>query len=566
MGPTLPISKEIHAMKHRSEGESFKMAIGRQAQALSDSQEHFSLLQAILRRMDFLMAGRIQAAAGSPTNVTAFNCFVSGLIKDSLKSIMDRAGEAAQTMKMGGGIGYGFSKIRPRNDMIVSLASHASGPVSFMRIFDAVCGTIASAGHRRGAQMATLLVSHPDIEEFITCKQNETDFKNFNISVLVTDEFMRCVKTKSKFPLEFNGRIYKYVDANALWDKIMRATWDWAEPGVLFIDKINRKNNLWYCETIDATNPCGEQPLPVHGACLLGSFNLVNYIKELPPYGRYFDYDRFINDIPVIVRAMDNVIDSTSYPLPEQEAEAKSKRRMGIGVTGVANAMEALGHPYGTKGCIDTMKKILRVLRDGCYAASARLAAEKGSFLMYDEEQYLQGEFIQTLPEYIQDLIRKHGIRNSHLLSIAPTGTISLTADNVSSGVEPVFSKEYTRTIQTHAGVRYETVKDYGYRVWGVDPKTADAVSPMEHVAMLNAASEFVDSAVSKTCNIGADVTWDEFKNVYMSAYDGGASGCTTFRASGKRFGILNASAVEDVAEGAACTYDPETGIRTCDE
>lgn len=573
-GPTLPISKEIHAMKYRAKGESFKDGMARVADALKDSPEHFGQLKEILYDMRFLPAGRVQAAMGAPRAVTPYNCFVSNTIEDSFASIMQAATEAAETMRLGGGIGYDFSTLRPRGDNIRSLDSRSSGPISFMGIFDALCKTIASAGHRRGAQMGVLRVDHPDIEEFITIKNNLTSLTQFNLSVGVTDKFMEAVIKDSNFDLVFDGKVYKTVRAKALWDAIMRSTWDWAEPGVLFIDRMNKKNNLWYCETIAATNPCGEQPLPPYGACLLGSFNLVKYIT---PTG--FDYEALKHDIPAVVRAMDNVVDRAIYPLPQQAREAKDKRRMGLGVTGLANAGEALGYAYGSPDFIKFTKEVLGVLRDNCYRSSIALAAEKGSFPLLNKDKYLQSEFAKTLPEDIRDDILKFGIRNSHLLSIAPTGTISLSADNVSSGIEPVFSYGYTRTIQTFSGPVEERVEDYGYRVFGVKGRTANDLSVFDHVRVLNVCSQFVDSACSKTCNVAEDVTFDQFKDVYMQAYLGGASGCTTFRANGKRFGIFAAHAAEDVAEepeeevdtfvdekeGGACYFDPATGKRTCE-
>lgn len=573
-GPTLPISKEIHAMKYRAKGESFKDGMARVADALKDSSEHFNQFKEILYDMRFLPAGRVQAAMGAPRAVTPYNCFVSNTIEDSFASIMQAATEAAETMRLGGGIGYDFSTLRPRGDNIRSLDSRSSGPISFMGIFDALCKTIASAGHRRGAQMGVLRVDHPDIEEFITIKNNLTTLTQFNLSVGVTDKFMEAVIKDTNFDLVFDGKVYKTVRAKALWDAIMRSTWDWAEPGVLFIDRMNRKNNLWYCENIAATNPCGEQPLPPYGACLLGSFNLVKYIT---PTG--FDYEALKHDIPAVVRAMDNVVDRAIYPLPQQAKEAKDKRRMGLGVTGLANAGEALGYAYGSPDFIKFTKEVLSVIRDTCYRSSISLAVEKGSFPLLNKDKYLQSEFAKTLPEDIRDDILKFGIRNSHLLSIAPTGTISLSADNVSSGIEPVFSYGYTRTIQTFSGPVEERVEDYGYRVFGVKGRTANDLSVFDHVRVLNVCSQFVDSACSKTCNVAEDVTFDQFKEVYMQAYLGGASGCTTFRANGKRFGIFAAHAAEDVAEepeedvdtfvdekeGGACYFDPATGKRTCE-
>ena len=578
-GPTLSISEEISQMKYRSKGESFKDAMVRVADALKDNEEHYLQFKDILLNQRFLPAGRVQAAMGAPRAVTAYNCFVSGALEDSMEDIMEKAAEAAQTMRLGGGIGYDFSSLRPRGDHIASLDSRSSGPISFMGIFDAICKTIASAGHRRGAQMGVLRVDHPDIEEFIRAKNNSTTLTQFNVSVGITDAFMDAVINDKPFNLTFNGRVYKTVKAKALWDEIMRGSWDWAEPGVLFIDTINKKNNLWYCEQIATSNPCGEQPLPPYGACLLGSFNLTKYIEYTkdynPPYD--FNYEQLKHDIAPVVRAMDNVIDRTAYPLEEQRLEAQSKRRMGLGVTGVANAGEALGYPYGSPEFLEWLEEVMTVIRDTCYQSSISLALEKGPFPMLIADKYLESGFAKTLPENIRRDINNYGIRNSHLLSVAPTGTISLSADNVSSGIEPVFSHSYERTIQTFEGPKVERVEDYGYRVFGVKGKTANELSVFDHVKVLNTASRFVDSACSKTCNVGDEVTWDQFKDVYMQAYLGGASGCTTFRASGKRYGILNAAAVEDVAEepeaeeddfveeSGACYFDPATGLRTCE-
>lgn len=583
-GPTLGISEEIHAMKYRGKGESFKEAMTRVADALKDNPEHYEQFRDVLLHQRFLPAGRVQSAMGSPREVTPYNCFVSEGIEDSMKGIMKAAEEAAQTMRLGGGIGYDFSTLRPRGELIASLDSKSSGPISFMGIFDAVCKTISSAGHRRGAQMGVLRVDHPDIEEFVKAKNNSDNLTQFNISVGVTDEFMQAVKRDTTFDLRFKGKVYKTVKARALWDDILRSTWDWAEPGILFIDRINNKNNLGYIERIAATNPCGEQPLPPNGACLLGSFNLTKYIQQ-DDRGYYtFDYDQFRHDIPIVVRAMDNVVDRATYPLAAQAKEAHNKRRMGLGLTGVANAIETMGYPYATDGFMATLEYIMTILRDTAYMTSVSLAIEKGPFPLY-QPQYLDSAFAYTLPDEIRHSIRRHGIRNSHLLSIAPTGTISLSADNVSSGIEPVFSHFYDRTIQTFEGPRVERVEDYAYREFGVKGRTADELSVFDHVKVLNLASNFVDSACSKTCNVGSDVTWEEFKKVYMDAYDGGASGCTTFRAAGKRYGILNAAASEDIAEepekqldmfvnedvkpqvdeGGACYFDPSTGLRSCE-
>ena len=551
-------SEEIDIQKYRQTGEDFYSKVVRIANALKDSPEHFEDFKDALRYMRFLPAGRVQNAMGSVRATRAYNCFVSGVVEDSMDSVMLRAAEAAETMRRGGGIGYDFSRLRPRGDLIKSLESKASGPVSFMQIFDAVCQTIASSGHRRGAQMGILRVDHPDIERFITAKQNENFLTGFNVSVGITDEFMECLQKKKPFALRYDGRTYEEIDPVALWDMIMRSTYDWAEPGVIFVDTINKMNNLNYCETIESTNPCGEQPLPPFGACLLGSFNLVKYIED----GR-FDFSQFQYDIPVVVRAMDNVIDRTIYPLKEQEIEAKNKRRMGLGVTGLANALEMTGKPYASPAFTRLAKKIFATLRDHCYQASAQLAKEKGSFPLYDAEKYPQGAFIKTLAPHVQEKIWNYGIRNSHLLSIAPTGTISITADNVSSGIEPPYSLQMDRTVQNFDGPQVVRVEDYAFRQ-GVKGRTANEISAKEHVSVLSLTSKYMDSAVSKTCNVGDDVTYDEFKDLYLTAWKTGCKGITTFRAAGKRFGILNEVKTEE-PKAEACFIDPNTGLKECE-
>ena len=582
-GPALPLSQEIDQMKYRQDGETFNDKVQRIAGALSDTEEHEMLFLDILGNQRFLPAGRVQSAIGSKRITTAYNCFVSGDIEDSMNSIMEKAHEAAETMRRGGGIGYDFSRIRPRGDLIKSLDSKSSGPVSYMGIFDAVCQTIASSGHRRGAQMGCLRVDHPDIAEFVRAKQNSNALTGFNVSVGITDKFMEALKddavsiknpegilVPNGFELIFNNIVYDVINAKELWDQIMESTWDWAEPGILFLDRINEQNNLWYCEEITSTNPCGEQPLPAYGACLLGSFNLTKYIVD-----GSFSYPLFKQDIPNVVRAMDNVIDRTIYPLKQQEDEAKNKRRMGLGVTGLANAGELLGYQYGSEEFLEWAEGVFKLLRNGCYRASADLAAEKGAFPLYDD-RLLKSGFAKTLPYQLRKRIKQNGLRNSHLTSIAPTGTISLVADNISGGIEPSFSTGYDRTIQTFDGPKIERVEDYAH-ARGATVRTANSLSTTEHLDVLALAQHYVDSACSKTINVGDDVTYAEFKNIYEKAFEQGVKGCTTFRASGKRYGILNetveeeaesASETQEVAEetgeAQACFFDPITGQREC--
>lgn len=564
-GPISPFSQQLHADKYRGPGESFKEGMNRVSNAISDDEPHFRTTRDILLDQRFLPAGRVQAAMGAAKIVTPYNCFVSGTIEDSFvdghASIMKRATQAAQTMRMGGGIGYDFSTLRPRGAHIRKLGSKSSGPVSFMEIYDAICRCIASSGHRRGAQMGVLRIDHPDIEEFIHAKQNENHLTGFNMSVAVTDEFMECLADGRPFELKFEGRVYNEVEPEALWNMLMRSTWDWAEPGVIFVDTINRMNNLHYCETIAATNPCGEQPLPPYGACLLGSFNLAAYVVTDPKAktGYRFDRAQFREDIPTIVRAMDNVIDRATYPLYEQEQEAKNKRRMGLGLTGVANAFEALGFPYGSVDFADQLASVLQDLNVTAYLTSSQMAAEKGSFKLYND-RYLDSGFMRTMPEFVRQEIAHHGIRNSHLTSIAPTGTISMTADNVSSGIEPVFAFESLRKVQTEAGEQEVTLMDFGVEHFGHRGKPAAEVTIDEHLRVHLAAANGVDSAVSKTLNVPPTTPWNDFKNIYVRAWEGGAKGCTTYTAGGKREGIL-----KDAAEEAACRIDLETGRRECD-
>lgn len=541
VGPTMKVSIETQKKKYLNAGEDHQRGMARIASHLADSPEHYDRFYHLCLHQKFIAAGRVQSASGAPRIVTAFNCFVSGEINDSMIDILEKVKEAGITMQLGGGIGYDFSTLRPRGDIIKSLDSKSTGPIEFMQIYNALCGTISSAGHRRGAQMGVLRVDHPDIEEFIQAKCNKTNLTKFNISVGVTDKFMHAVVNLQPFDLVFEGRVYKTVDAFALYEQIMRATWDWAEPGVLFLDRINKKNNLWAMETITATNPCGEQPLPPYGACLLGSINAAQYIIPNPKGSGYIiDIRQIVLDMPDVIRAMDNVIDRTVYPLPQQEKEAKNKRRMGIGVTGLANAIEICGAPYGSKKGQRLVRKLMKALALAAYDSSINLAIEKGPYPLFDV-RCLESAFIQeVIPAEMQDRIAKHGLRNSHLLSIAPTGTISLCADNISSGLEPPFLLEYERTIQEFDGEIKEIVKDFAWANYGVKSVTANELTPRQHVDMLTLCSKYVDSACSKTINVGDDVGWEEFKDIYMRAWKGGASGCTTFRSGGKRYGILN--------------------------
>lgn len=596
-GPQSAYSNQIHAEKYRLPGETFRDAMSRVASALQDSSEHYYAFRDTLLDMRFMPAGRVQAAMGSPKAVTPYNCYVSGSIPDSFvdrenaegSSIMHRAEQAASTMRMGGGIGYDFSPLRPAGALIQKLQSRSSGPLGFMPIFNEVCKATSSAGNRRGAQMGVLRVDHPDVHAFIAAKHNSTALTGFNISVAVTDDFMDALAAKRPFDLRFGGQVYSTVDPAELWEMLMRSTWDWAEPGVLFIDTINRMNNLWYCETIAATNPCGEQPLPPFGACLLGSFNLVRYLSQQPD-GWAFDWDRLHADIPHVVRAMDNVVDRAIYPLPEQRQEALNKRRMGLGVTGLANTAEAMGMPYGSASFLEWQDKLLAFITHHTYWASVELAKEKGAFPLFDADRYCAGQFVRTLDSDLQAAIRRYGIRNSHLTSIAPTGTISLAADNVSSSIEPVYRWHQERTVLMDSGKQTIDLYDYGFAKLGVRGRRTSMgeVSAAEHVSVLTTAQRHVDSAVSKTVNCDRSMPWDDFKGIYLAAYEQGAKGCTTFNKDGKRAGLFretpepvdlpfpgdNALAMQGIAGadagltadgGLSCEFDPATGRRSCE-
>jgi len=626
-GPSHPVSIDQHIQKYRiNENETYVEVCDRNSSVLADSEEHRRDIRLTQLHQNFMYAGRVTRAVGAPMQICAHNCFVSGDIADDSIDIQDKLKEAFMTMRMGGGIGYNFGTLRPRMSMIASLKSTASGAVSFMEIYNSNCKTVRSAGGRRGAQMGVLPIWHPDIVEFIEVKtvaladdlqkaqmlismyENEkvgdtsegaedrrayfeelkpfmidmvekVSIQNrlnaFNLSIAITDDFMRAVEDDTDWDLVFNGKVYQTLRARDLWDKVMLATWDWAEPGVLFIDRINEMNNLYYCETISATNPCGEQPLPPYGACLLGSWNMVKYIVTLPDGSRHLDLEALKADIPGMVRALDNVIDVAKYPLPQQEKEAKDKRRMGMGVTGMANAIEALGAPYGTDEYLEIQALILRTIANETYRASAMLAKEKGAFPLWDAEKYMAGKFVNSgvLDDDVLELMWKWGLRNSHLLSIAPTGTISLTADNISSGIEPVFAYMSGRDIINQDGVtkQYVEIPDYGVSVFGVEGVRSDDLPVLDHVKVLCHAQQFVDSSISKTCNVPGDVSFDDFKEVYMTAWRGGAKGCTTFRLDGKRFGMMRSldevvnevEPVSAVDAAEVCGYDPSTGKAT---
>ncbi|WP_323042401.1 adenosylcobalamin-dependent ribonucleoside-diphosphate reductase [Gemmobacter sp.] len=567
-----PIAAQIWDMKYRlkeADGTPIDGTIEdtwrRIARALAAVERDPALWEdrfyAALEDFRYLPAGRIVAGAGTGRSVTLFNCFVMGTIPDSMGGIFDMLKEAALTMQQGGGIGYDFSTIRPRGAEVRGVSADASGPLSFMDVWDAMCRTIMSAGSRRGAMMATMRCDHPDIEAFITAKQDSARLRMFNLSVLVTDPFMAAVKADGPWELSFGGKVYKTVPARDLWNRIMRATYDYAEPGVIFIDRINQANNLAYAETIAATNPCGEQPLPPYGACLLGSVNLARLVSA--PFTPQAQLDAAALDdlVRVAVRMMDNVVDASRFPLPQQAAEALAKRRIGLGVTGLADALLMLGLRYGSDAAVAQTGAWMKAIARSAYLASVDLAREKGPFPLFDAEGFLASGNMMRMDADVRDAIRAHGIRNSHLTSVAPTGTISLFAGNVSSGIEPVFAYAYTRKVLQPDGSRTEEeVVDYAVALWramhGDAPLpdhfvNAQTLAPMDHVRMQAAAQDWVDSSISKTINCPEDMPFDDFKDVYLAAWDMGCKGCTTYRPNEVTGSVLTVSETSGKAAAA---------------
>jgi ribonucleoside-diphosphate reductase alpha chain len=511
----------------------------------------------------FLPAGRILAGAGSRRDVTLFNCFVMGRIDDDLASIFDNLKDAALTMQQGGGIGQDFSTLRPAGALVRSIGADASGPVSFMDVWDAMCATIRSAGARRGAMMATMRCDHPDIETFIAAKSDPRRLRNFNLSVLVTDAFMQAVTADAAWPLKFEGRIYREVSARSLWDKIMRATYEYAEPGVIFIDRVNATNNLAYVETISATNPCGEQPLPPYGACLLGSINLTRFVKRPFCVDAALDVAALEERVQVAVRFLDNVIDVSRFPLPAQRHEARTKRRIGLGITGLADALAMVGQRYGSEAAAQQAAHWMAALSRAAYLASSELAREKGAFALFDRDRFLQAPHVAAHDKDVRRAIARYGIRNGCLTSIAPTGTISLFAGNVSSGIEPIFELWTKRRIlDAHGRTQEVVLDDYAVRLFrlqhGEDAAlpevfvTASQLTPHEHMRMQAALQPYVDSSISKTINCPADLPFSDFADIYREAYASGVKGCTTFRPNAITGAVLKAAETPDSNRSSA--------------
>jgi len=589
--PSQPISLDVLQEKYFKQGESDVEDLYRRVARALASVEREDIREAMQARfLDNLRAGaigagRIMSAAGTDIQATLINCFVQpvgdciqGVDDEGYPGIYEALREAAETMRRGGGVGYDFSRIRPRGAMVKGTASMASGPCSYINVFDQSCSTVESAGARRGAQMGVLRIDHPDVHDFITAKRTPGRWNNFNVSVGVPDTFMQAVESDGDWELvhaaapgadamkegayqRADGQwVYRKLRARELWDTIMKSAYDFAEPGILFLDQINTDNNLGYTETISATNPCGEQPLPPYGCCDLGPIILTRFVRN--PFGLHgeaaFDFDAFERSVATQVRALDNVLDVTFWPLPQQQAESAAKRRIGVGFTGMGNTLAMLKLRYDRQDGRDMAVQIAERMRNAAYRASIELAKEKGAFPKFKADGYLaEGTFASRLPEDIKKQIKKHGIRNSHLLSIAPTGTVSLAfADNASNGIEPPFSWTYTRRKREADGSKSEyVVEDYAWRLYktlGGDVKKLPAyfVSAMDmaaadHVAMMEAVQPYVDTAISKTVNVPADYPYDDFKNLYLQAWHSGLKGLATYRPNSILGAVLEVPAAE---------------------
>jgi ribonucleoside-diphosphate reductase alpha chain len=579
-----PLAGEIWTSKYRfapaGEGgdASVEETWARVARALAEAERpelRAPMRERFLRALEdyrFLPAGRIIAGAGTARAVTLFNCFVMGAIPDDLGGIFAHVQEAALTMQQGGGVGMDFSSIRPKGAAVRGVGADASGPLSFMDVWDSMCRTIMSAGQRRGAMMGCLRIDHPDIEDFIDAKREPGRLRNFNLSVLVSDAFMQALAADADWPLTFEGEAVRIVRAADLWRRLMQATYDAAEPGVIFIDRVNAKNNLAHCETILASNPCGEQMLPAYGACLLGSINLARLVAKPFQEGARLDERELAELTRTAVRMLDDVIDISRYPLAQQEAEAKAKRRLGLGVTGLADALVFCGAPYGGDQAVALTERWLDLIKREAYRASAELAAEKGAFPLYDPAM-LERPNLASLDEDTRALIARHGLRNGCLTSIAPTGTTSLLAGNVSSGIEPVFAYAYTRKVrQPDGSTREEAVEDYALAVWkrthGDEPPPADVfvtaqtLPPAAHIRMQAAAQAHVDSSISKTVNCPEDIAFEQFADVYLAGYRAGCKGLTTYRPNSVTGSVLSVAEASAPAAAEPAPLEPKLAPR----
>ncbi len=574
-GLDIPISYQIWKDKYRYRDEPNIQATWRRvanavaAAEKADLQEVWAQkFHEILDGFRFIPSSPILTGAGTEWKVTLFACYVMGAVEDSMDGIFRAVREAALTMQAGGGIGIDFSTLRPNGALVRGIGAEASGPVSFMDIWDAMCRTVMSAGRRRGAMMGVLRCDHPDIEAFIEAKADPARLRNFNLSVLVTNAFMQAVKADEDWPLVFGGEVFRTVSARGLWQKITRSNYEYAEPGILFIDRINQGNALFYCESIQATNPCGEVPLPPYGACLLGSINLAAFVVNPFTANAFLDQSALQRTTRTAVRFLDNVIDISNFPLPQQKAEAESKRRIGLGFTGLGDALAMCRSQYGTEEGRRRATLWMRWITEAAIDTSVSLGGEKGSFPLYDPEKY-RFPFRLRRPILQEDgtPVTGNWLRNSHLTSIAPTGTISLLAGNVSSGIEPIFDLAYDRKIlQPGGSVRIERVEDYAYAKWrqsGTDNPgsfvTARELSPRDHLAMQAAIQPWVDASISKTINCPPDIPFEDFHDIYGSAHELGLKGCTVFRPNAVTGAVLEASVPGPAAgkqEAASASLD----------
>lgn len=586
------LSQDIWDQKYRfkkHDGEIIDQTVEdtwkRIAKELASSEEkeirHFweNKFYRALEDFKFIPAGRIISGAGTGRRVTLSNCFTMGTIPDSMDGIFDHLKEAALTMQQGGGIGYDFSTIRPQGCHVKGVDSDASGPLTFMDVWDSMCKTVMSAGSRRGAMMATMRCDHPDIEKFIEAKRDASRLRMFNVSVLITDDFMKAVKSDSDWDLVWDGKTHKTIKASVLWDKIMMSTYNYAEPGVIFIDRVNEMHNINYLETIATTNPCGEKPMGPYASCLLGSVNLTAFVENPFTDECSFDYDSLRNVVRTAVRMMDNVIESSNFPLVKQKRKAVEDRQLGLGVTGLADTIAMLTETYGSEESVEITESIMSVILNESYTTSAKIASKKGTFKTYSKSKFMKSKFVNSgyLDQSTLETMDRCGMRNALVVSIAPTGTISMYANNVSSGIEPIFATAYDRKILNPDGShRTDSVVDYAvklYREMYPDDSslpdyfvTAQTITPEDHIVMQAAVQKYVDSSISKTTNCPEDISFEDFKNVYMLAYDMGCKGCTTYRPNDVTGSILTATEDDMPYEGGSCTYDPETGTRTCDE
>ena len=541
----------------------------------SDHSAYIDVMDGVLDHQ-IVPAGRILTGLGTPKNVTSNNCFVMDTLPDDMDGIMRVLSESALTMQMGGGIGVDFSTLRPKGALLMRTHAEASGPLPFMDMWDGMCKTIMSSGERRGAMMFTLRCDHPDIFDFIEAKHTKGRLTNANLSVLITADFIDAVKHNRSWELGFpkpmkglennfimrDGEpwyVYKILDARDLWDKIMRSTYKYSEPGVIFIDRINDENNLQYCETLATTNPCGEQPLPPYGACLLGAVNLAKFVKNPWTESAAIDYKGIEKAAELGVHLLDNILDVSNHTLDRQSEEALDKRRIGLGVMGLASLLQQCGIRYGSDKAVETTKRIFYELRGGAYAKSIDLAKSKGPFPAFTDE-YLKQPFIQALPHHLQIGIAKHGIRNGVILTVAPTGTTAMFAGNVSSGIEPVFAHQYTRNfLQADGSLKPQEVTDWGWgeyckakmlsQEWALEHQYSDHIADYmvttedltveDHLEMQAAAQKYIDASISKTINCPPDISFEDFKEVYWQAYEMGCKGCTTYRPSDTRGAVL---------------------------